>query len=92
MQTLGGILFLSVFVERTIIYIWGEKYESRPYLRYVALAFGVVMAVLYQADLVNLIGFDEISARYGLVNQIVTGVVIGGGANYLNDFVSKFLK
>lgn len=93
MAELGGILFLAVFTERTIDYVFNtQDGDSRPWLRYISLGVGIVLAVLYQADLVNEIGFSNISAQFEVVNYIVTGVVIGGGANYLSDFAGKFLK
>lgn len=94
MAELGGILFLAFFTERTIDYLFHTQKEgsSRPWLRYVSVFVGVLLAVVYQADLVNEIGFDNISAQFEIVNYIVTGVVIGGGANYLSDFAGKFLR
>jgi hypothetical protein len=93
MAELGGILFLAFFTERFIDYMFDtQKGDSRPWLRYVSLFVGVLLAVVYQADLVAQIGFDNITPLHPVINYIVTGVVISGGANYLSDFAGKFLR
>lgn len=93
MAELGGILFLALFTERFIDYMFNTQGEdSRPWLRYVSLFVGVLLAVVYQADLVSQIGFSNISPLHPVINYVVTGVVISGGANYLSDFAGQFLK
>lgn len=90
MDTLAGLLFLATFVEGTLEYTLGEdKYKSRPWIRYVALAVGAVVAVAYRVSIPELIG---LSSPIQYVDYVVTGVIIGRGSNYLNDIVGAFRK
>lgn len=88
MELFTGALLLAVLIEGTITYIWGESSEgsSMPALRYVSLIFGIGAAIAYQIDLLGALGLPAV---YPLVGWIATGLIIGRGSNYLNDFVSK---
>lgn len=89
MNTVAGLFFLATLVEGLIQYVAGEKERPRPYLRYVSLALGVVLAVAYKLDIPAIAG---ISADYAVVNYVVSGIIIGRGSNYLNDIISHFKK
>lgn len=78
-----GILLLSTLIEGTLTYIFGENAETpRPWLRYVSLALGVVAAIAYQIDIPAMAGLVAVNAYVGYV---VSGLIIGRGANYIND-------
>ena len=79
-------VFLATLIEGLITYLFGkEKEKKRPYLRYISLAFGVVLALVYEASIPALIG---VTSAVPFVDSIVTGLIIGRGANYLNDILS----
>jgi len=78
-----GILLLSTLIEGTLTYIFGENTEtSRPWLRYVSLVLGIVAAIAYQIDIPAMAGLVAVNAYVGYV---VSGLIIGRGANYIND-------
>lgn len=78
-----GILLLSTLIEGTLTYIFGENSEtSRPWLRYVSLALGVGAAVAYKIDIPAIAGLVAVN---GYVGYVVSGLIIGRGANYIND-------
>lgn len=78
-----GILLLATLIEGLITYLFGENAkEARPYLRYVSLLLGVVVAVAYQIDIPGMAGLVAINAY---VNFVISGLIIGRGANYIND-------
>ena len=82
----GGLLLLATLIEGTITYLTGENSPyTRPYLRYVSLALGIAAAVLYKADILLAVGLKGVTPWVGYV---LTGVIIGRGSNYLNDFVT----
>ena len=54
---------------------------------YVAAIAGVGLAIFYQLDLLALIG--ELAPS--TVGYVLTGLIIGRGANYLHDFVSTYI-
>lgn len=59
------------------------------YLRYVSALVGVALCVAYGIDI-----FEElldVSAGYGVVGEVLTGLVLGRGANYVHDFYSRFV-
>lgn len=73
----------AVFVERTIEYfVKGSKIGN--FSKWVALVLSVLVSVVYRLDLLGNFG---LIASIPFVGFVVTGVVISGGSNYLNDFI-----
>jgi hypothetical protein len=58
-------------------------------LRCVSAAVGVILCVLYGADLLALAGLTAPLAPW--LGAVVTGLLAGRGANFLHDFASKYL-
>jgi hypothetical protein len=83
-----GIILLAIVVEGTLTYIFGESSDnpSRPWIRYVSLIFGVVVAIAYRVDIPALAG---LASPYPFVGAIVSGLIIGRGSNYVNDILTK---
>jgi len=83
-----GILFLATLVEGLITYLFGEKgptlYSNRAYLRYVSLALGISLSIAYAVDIPAMVG---LASDFSLVGSIVSGIIIGRGANYVNDII-----
>lgn len=79
---------LAILVEGTITHLFGESSEEshKPWLRYVSIVFGIGVAIAYQVDLLASLGLPAV---YPLIGWIATGLIIGRGSNYVNDFVSK---
>lgn len=87
-------LALAFMAESMVEYIFGEVADHfekiAPYkwlLMYIALAAGVGMAFWYQVDLISLITGDGVT----VLGNILTGLAIGRGANFVHDFVSTYL-
>jgi hypothetical protein len=78
-------IFLATLIEGLVTYLFGEEEGKRPYLRYVSLALGITLAIAYRASIPELFG---INGAVPMVDFVVTGLIIGRGANYLNDIVS----
>jgi biotin transporter BioY len=94
-SVLSLCLALAFLTESTVEYLFGtvaDKFEAlSPYkwaLMYVSCAIGVALAFAYGVDVLSFI----VEGEPTIVGQIATGVVIGRGANYLSDFVAKYLK
>ena len=69
----------------------GELFTIKPatrtlLLRYISALVGMLLCVAYHADLLELAGLVTTTP---LVGQLITGIVIGRGANYLHDLVSQ---
>jgi hypothetical protein len=104
-ETIGAILLLAAVVEALTEYLVrplvlrayrslgalapDDEQPSLPALRYVSAAFGVALCVLYRADLLALLGLD---ARFAWVGYVVTGLLIGRGANFVSDFAGRWLR
>ena len=56
-------------------------------LRYVSALVGILLCIAYRADLLALVGLITTTP---LVGYIITGIVIGRGANYLHDLVGRW--
>ncbi len=57
-------------------------------LRYTAAAVGTLLAAAYDADLMAIIG---LTSPWPWVGYVVTGFLIGRGANFVHDFTSRWL-
>jgi len=85
---------LAFLAESLVEYIFGtlmDKFEIlKSYkwtLMYVALAAGVGLSFFYNLDLISLIT-DEAAT---VVGMILTGLIVGRGANFVHQFVSEYL-
>ncbi len=82
-----GVSFLALFIEGTITYLYGDSKKPRPVLKYVALVAGVLLAIAYKVDLLTMVG---LTSSMPMVSYIITGVILGRGSNYLNDFITSY--
>ena len=103
LAVLAGIFVLAFLAETLTEYfarpflrpetLPGNEHEPRHVvpaflLRYLAALVGVALAIAYRADLLAVFGLVAWSPWIGYV---VTGLIIGRGANYLNDVVDRWL-
>jgi hydrogenase/urease accessory protein HupE len=82
-----AILFLATFVEGLVEYLFGKVEKMKPVLSYIALFLGVALAVAYKVDIPAMLG---LASDFGIVNFIVSGLIIGRGSNYANDIITSF--
>ena len=103
--TLTGILVLATLAESLVEYLirpllkpWGDGpppegarfIETRTLaLRYIAAVVGIVLCGVYQADLLLIVG---LASPWPFAGQILTGFIIGRGANFVHDFASRWLS
>ncbi len=87
------LFFGFMATEGTVEYILGtpfDKFEKmKPYkwlLMYVSLGLGIFLAFYYALDIVALLGKPT-----SPVGMALTGIVMGRGANFVNDLWSRFL-
>jgi len=93
-QILGLALALAAIVEGFVEYFFGQAIDHlsggdkwRWALIYVAAIAGVGLAFYYKLDLMALISEQESTG----VGYFLSGLIIGRGANFLHDFVSKYI-
>lgn len=58
-------------------------------LRWASAAIAVLLCILYQADVLVMVG---LASPYPLVGYVVTGLLIGRGSNFINDFAGRWLS
>ena len=102
--TMTGIIILATLAESLVEYLirplvkpWlgGEPPNAKAEalaglaLRYVAAIVGILLCVLYQADLLAIVG---LASPWPIAGQILTGLIIGRGANFVHDFASRWLS
>lgn len=78
------LLFLATFVEGFTEYVVPEGFK---FTKYFALLVGVGAALAYNIDILGSLTGLQSSVPY--VSQIISGLIIGRGSNYLNDIVSN---
>jgi hypothetical protein len=57
-------------------------------MRYGAGLVGILLCVIYNVDLLALVGLHS---PLPFVGWIITGLIIGRGSNFLNDFADRWL-
>lgn len=97
---------LAFLCESLVEYLLGtpmSKFEAlKPWtwlLMYVAAGVGVFFALYWKIDLIAVIanGIGQTSGDFSAwpvspVGQVLSGLVIGRGSNFLHDFLSKTLR
>lgn len=89
MNNLIGIVLLATLIEGTITYLFGKTRDEQPpreWLKYVALVLGIAVSFAYEIDIIAMTGSVS---KYPFVGFIISGFIIGRGANYINDIISK---
>ncbi|MAH49199.1 hypothetical protein CMI37_25465 [Candidatus Pacearchaeota archaeon] len=66
---------------------WPKLQELRP-AQYVAAAVGLGLAFAFRLNIVSQ-AFGFVGAEW--VGMVVTGAMMGRGANYIHDFVTRYL-
>lgn len=87
-------LALAFLSETMVEYIFGELFQQignwKPYswlLKYIAAAVGIGLAFRYGIDLLTLIP-ETPQTEVGI---ILSGLCIGRGANFIHQFIGKYL-
>lgn len=57
-------------------------------LRYVAASTGILLCYAFQVDL---LAYAGLHSPYPWIGQVITGFIIGRGANFVHDFASRWL-
>jgi hypothetical protein len=101
LPTITAILILATLVESLVEYLIRPIVKPQAptpepaavtwrdmALRYVAALVGVALCILYNADLLALVG---LVSPWPWIGSVITGIIIGRGANFVHDFSSRWL-
>ncbi len=94
MMELALIFVLAAFVVEHVTQIlmdlvpkaWHQVGEV-PVARYVALALGLAVAFALGFDLFALMGFRPTAVWAPWLGQVLAGLIIGRGSNFVHDFL-----
>lgn len=98
---LGLILFFAFMATEGIVeYFIGKPFEKVPkltsyqwLLMYVSALVGVLLMIYYKLDIVAILAQYlkvEPVIEPGMVGFILTGLIVGRGANFVHQIVDKF--
>lgn len=79
-----GILLLATLVEGFVEYAFGKVEQLKSALVYISLGLGVAASIAYKVDILASFGL----VATPVVGYVVSGLIIGRGANYVNDIIS----
>ena len=93
LSSLAAIFALAFLCESLTEYFFKDLFAAKldvKYLRYVSALVGVGLCLGYGLDLFHdLLG---LSPLFGPLGQVLTGLILGRGANYVHDFYSRFIQ
>jgi len=103
LQILAVSFALAFLTESLVEYLFGAIADHVPavdplrwLLMYIAAVAGVALALFYHLDLIAIIaanaGVALDLAAPTPVGMVLSGLAIGRGANYLNQFVATYLR
>lgn len=87
-EAISTIFILAAVVEAIITYVVPKNNtdEPREWLKYVSAVMGVVVCVAYNADILATLG---VVSTVPYIGAVITGLIVGRGSNFLNDFYAK---
>lgn len=83
------LLALAFLAESTTEYIFGPFLDATR-IRYVALAVGMALTLAFKLNAFKVFFGLETDIPY--VGEIVTGLIIGRGSNFLHDFYKTYIE
>lgn len=89
MDKLLAIVFMSIVVEGIIEYVKLGFQKSICAEIIASMIIGVGVAFLFDLDIFSALG---ITARFDYVGNILTGLVVARGSNYVFDLIGKFTE
>lgn len=94
MTTMLLFTVLATLIEGLVEYFVGTIFDHVPKIKewrwltiYIPPVLGVIVAIAYQLDLLSLIVAGLPASTLGM---ILSGLIMGRGANYLHQFVATF--
>lgn len=98
-------LILAFLIESLTEYIFGTVFDKvailQPFkwtLMYISALVGIFFCLFFKLDLLYILttigavfAGQEAIIAISVPGMVITGVAVGRGANYLHDFISKYL-
>lgn len=86
-KKITGILAMSIFIEAIITYVGQICSDGSVSWKMIfSLILGIITAIAYSFDLPE---YFELKSKVPLIGNIITGVIISRGSNYVWSIISK---
>lgn len=85
MVSITGIFLLAMLIERFVELFIKPIEKIKPFVAYIAIVLGIAVSLAYGIDIPAMAG---LTAGYVWVGQVISGIIIGGGSNYVNEVIS----
>lgn len=90
MEDFKKLAFMAIFIEGTTTYIKNVCVDYNLTIGMcITFLLGVVISMVYDLDLPKQMG---ITTKVKFVGNIITGLIISRGSNYIYDFINQFTK
>jgi hypothetical protein len=83
---MASLAILAFLTESMTEYLFGKIAKLDPWKKYLAIALGVVLALIFNVDVFR--DILKMATVVPFAGSIVTGVILGRGSNYLHDVVN----
>lgn len=80
------LAMLVWFIESSTEYVLGSVSAVRPYIRWIALGYGVILAVALGIDILAAV----MAVPSGPVTVVLSGIMLGSGSSYFHDLLKNF--
>lgn len=89
-ENITSIMPLVIIIEATITYI-NQFFVSGEFCwkMLLSIIFGVFISIAYEIDIPK---YHELSSRIPYLSNIITGILISRGSNYIYDLISKLVQ
>lgn len=90
MEQFFGVILLSIVIEGIVTYTktWFLDKEFQ-WQQLATCILGVLIALAYGMDILALFG---VTAQVPYVGQVLTGILLSRGSNYIFDFIKRIMK
>lgn len=81
-----GVMLLATLIEGFIEYFVDKEGVMKGRIKYLAAGIGIVVAIVYQIDLLEAAG---LTTSVPIIGYVFSGLIISRGSNFVNDVISK---
>ena len=88
MEMFMTVIVMAIFIEAIVTY-FGELRQEFHWGYVGPIVLGVFIAIVYRIDIPGLL---EIKATIPYVGEVLTGIILARGSNYLYDFLNRLIN
>lgn len=90
MEKFFGLIVLSIIIEGITTYVRTWIVDKHvQWQQIMTCILGLVIAIAYELDLIALFGYESMLPYLG---NVLTGILLSRGSNYIFDLIKKLLN